>query len=319
MRSWQTGGIGVRVEEKYQLAARFRRRYLAASKTQKSQLLGVFCEVTGYSRKRAVTVLRGRVRTPSHGHGRTRLYGEEFTAALRVLWEATFYICAERLQPFMGELADLLLRHGQLELPTEIHAQLRQASVSTVERRLQRLRVEVRGRRRSCAQPGAVLRREIPVVVGEWKKLDRPGYLEVDLVSHAGAFASGDWANTVTMTDICTGWTELMPVMGKGQSGVLSAIDQGRGRLPFPLLGIHTDNGSEFLNAHLVRYCSTRHIEFTRGRPSYKNDNPHVEQKNGNVVRRFAGYHRFDSPSLWPGWSSYTPTSALTPTCSSPP
>lgn len=298
MRSLQTGGLGVKVEERYQLAARFRTRYLAASKAQKGQLLGVFCEVTGYSRKHAVTVLGGRVRNPSDGHGRTRFYGEEFTAALRVLWEATYYVCAERLQPFMGELADLLVRHGQLELPAEIHAQLRQASVSTVERRLRRLRVEVRGKRRSYGRPGAVLRREIPVVVGEWKKLDRPGYLEVDLVSHAGAFAPGDWANTVTMTDICTGWTELMPVMGKGQGGVLSAIDQGRGRLPFPLLGIHTDNGSEFLNAHLVRYCSSRHIAFTRGRPNYKNDNPHVEQKNGNVVRRFAGYHRFDSPEL---------------------
>jgi len=152
----------VKVEERYQLAGRFRRRYLAASKAQKGQLLGVFCEVTGYSRKHAMTVLRGRVRKPSDGHGRTRIYGEEFTAALRVLWEATYYVCAERLQPFMGELADLLVRHGQLELPSEIHAQLRQASVSTVERRLQRLRVEVRGKRRSYSQPGAVLRREIP-------------------------------------------------------------------------------------------------------------------------------------------------------------
>ena len=106
----------MKVEERYQLAARFRRRYLAANKAQKSQLLGVFCEVTGYSRKHAVTVLGGRERKPSDGHGRTRIYGEEFTAALRVLWEATYYVCAERLQPFMGELADLLVRHGSWSL-----------------------------------------------------------------------------------------------------------------------------------------------------------------------------------------------------------
>jgi len=112
------------------------------------------------------------------------------------------------------------------------------------------------------------------------------------------AFAPGDWAYTLTLTDICTGWTDLVAVMGKGQRGVLLALDQIRQRLPFTLAGIHTDNGSEFLNAHLIRYCRTHHIAFTRGRPNYKNDNPHVEQKNGSLVRRFAGYHRFDTPEL---------------------
>ncbi len=176
----------MKVEERYQLAARFRRRYLAAGRAQRSELLTVFCEVTGYSRKHAVCVLRGRPRKRADGHGRPRAYSEEFTQALRVLWEATCYVCAERLQPFMGELADLLVRHHQLEISEAIRAQLDQASVSTVERHLHGLRVEVRGRRRSYGRPGAVLRREIPVLVGDWKKLDRPGYVEIDLVSHAG-------------------------------------------------------------------------------------------------------------------------------------
>ena len=156
-----------------------------------------------------------------------------------------------------------------------------------------KVRVEDRYRR-----PGAALRREIPVLVGDWKKLDRPGYVEVDLVSHCGPYEPGEWAYTLTVTDISTGWTELAALMGKGQGGVLAALDQIRGRLPFELLGLHTDNGSEFLNAHLVRYCANHHVAFTRGRPNYKNDNPHVEQKNGSLVRRFAGYHRFDTPAL---------------------
>ena len=294
-----TGGPTVKVEDKYRLAERFRRRYLAASKAQRGELLSVFCEVTGYSRKHAIRVLRGRDRQRSvKRHGRSVRYGAEFTAVLRVLWEASYYVCAERLQPFMGELADLLVSHGQLELEPGVRELLDQASVSTVERQLVALRVEVRGRRRPYGRPGAVLRREIPVLVGGWKELDRPGYGEIDLVSHAGPFAPGDWAYTVTWTDICTGWTELVPVMGKGQRGVLLALDDIRRRLPFPLLGIHTDNGSEFLNAHLVNYCAAQHIAFTRGRPNYKNDNPHVEQKNGSLVRRFAGYHRLDSPEL---------------------
>lgn len=294
-----TGGRTVEVEDRYRLAERFRRRYVAASKAQRSELLSVFCEVTGYSRKHGIRVLGGRERKGVRsGHGRPVTYGDEFTAAVRVLWEASYYVCAERLQPFMGELADLLVGHGQLEIEPGARELLDQASVSTVERQLVALRVEVRGRRRPYSRPGAVLRREIPVLVGGWKELDRPGYGEIDLVSHAGAFAPGDWAYTVTWTDICTGWTELVPVMGKGQRGVLLALDDIRRRLPFRLLGIHTDNGSEFLNTHLVNYCAAQHISFTRGRPNYKNDNPHVEQKNGSLVRRFAGYHRLDSPEL---------------------
>jgi hypothetical protein len=299
MRSWQTGGVVVKVEDRYQLAARFRKRYLAATKAQRGQLLSVFCEVTGYSRKHAISVLRGRSRRVSGvGHGRPPTYGPDFTEVVRILWEATYFVCAERLQPFMGELADILGRHHQLELSASLRALLDRASLSTVERQLRGLRVELRGRRRPTGRPGAVLRREVPVLVGDWKKLDRPGYCEVDLVSHAGAFAPGDWAYTVTLTDICSGWTELVPVMGKGQRGVALALDDIRRRLPFPLLGIHTDNGSEFLNDHLVRYCTTERIAFTRSRPNYKNDNPHVEQKNGSLVRRFAGYHRLDSPAL---------------------
>jgi hypothetical protein len=293
----------VSVDSRYRLAERLRKRYVRASKVQRGVLLSAFCDATGYNRRYAMSVLRGRERrrrqTP---RGRQPTYGTDFTDAVRLLWEATCYVCAERLQPFAAELADILVRHQQLEVSAEVWAQLEAASLSTFERHLRQLRVELRGRRRiQGGRPGAVLRREIPVLVGDWKKLDRPGYVEVDLVSHCGPYEPGEWAYTLTVTDISTGWTELTAVMGKGQAGVLSALDQTRERLPFVLRGIHTDNGSEFLNEHLVRYCGGRHIAFTRGRPNYKNDNPHVEQKNGNLVRRFAGYHRFDTPVLL-GW-----------------
>jgi hypothetical protein len=139
-------------------------------------------------------------------------------------------------------------------------------------------------------KPGTLLRRQILVVVGKWKELDRPGYLEIDLVSHSGERATGEWICTLSATDISTGWTERVAVMGKGQQGIVAAIDQVREQLPFRLLDIHPDGGTEFLNDHLFRYCRERGVEFSRSRPHHRNDNPHVEQKNWTLVRRLIGY-----------------------------
>lgn len=286
----------MKVDQRYKLADKLRPRYLRATRVQRGVLLDAFCDATGYNRKYATAVLRGRERTVrTTPRGRVEVYGPEFNDVLRLLWEATYYVCAERLQPVVLELADRLEHHHQLTLEPTIRAQLGAVSVSTVERHLRPLRADLRRHMPSYNHGQPALRREVPVVVGAWKELDRPGLCEADLVSHCGPFAPGEWAYTVTVTDICTGWTELEPVFGKGKAGIILALDAIRRRLPFPLVGIHTDNGSEFLNAHFFSYCQANDILFTRGRPHYSNDNPHVEQKNGSLVRRFAGYHRFDS------------------------
>jgi hypothetical protein len=194
----------------------------------------------------------------------------------------------------------LLKRHGQLEVDAATELLLGSASVATIERNLTQLRRGLVARKMSQTKPGSLLRKQIPVVVGKWKELDQPGYLEIDLVSHSGEFAVGEWIWTLCATDLSTGWTERVPVMGRGQITVVAALEQIRVQLPFPLLGIHPDNGNEFLNYHLVRYCAgddqRAPILLSRSRPEHKNDNAHVEQKNWTLVRRLIGYQRLDTP-----------------------
>jgi len=291
----------MRIQDRYELAEELRQHYWGAGRRERSRLLDALCLAAGYNRKYAIAVLRGRqrlvrlVRRP-----RPRRYGPEFRNALKVVWEAAGYICSERLQPFIPDLVPLLMRHGQLKIDEATENLLRSASLATIERNLVPLRRGVIARKMSQTRPGSLLRKQIPVVVGKWKQLDQPGYLEVDLVSHSGEFAAGEWIWTLCATDLCTGWTERVPVMGRGQLGILSAVERIRIQLPFPLLGLHPDNGNEFLNYHLVKYCQgdDQHapVLLSRSRPEHKNDNAHVEQKNWTLVRRLIGYQRLDSP-----------------------
>jgi hypothetical protein len=293
----------MQVAARYELARELSERYWAAGRKERGEILDGFCLATGYNRRYGLEVLRGRQRKPVRSvlRMRQRKYGPEFRKALKVLWEASSYICAERLQPYLPELAGLLERHDQLQLGEEVRQQLANVSVATVERNLVPLRRGLVARKMSQTKPGTLLRRQIPVVVGKWRELDRPGYLEVDLVSHSGEEAIGEWVWTLCATDLSCGWTERAAVLGKGQVGIVAALDRLRAQLPFPLLGIHPDNGSEFLNAHLFKYCQgdpelgRPAILLSRSRPHHKNDNAHVEQKNWTLVRRLIGYQRLDT------------------------
>ena len=287
----------MRIKERYELAADLRVRYLAAGRQERSEILNAYCLAAGYERKHGLRVLGGRKRLPLSGLRRRRKarYGLQFQAALKILWETAGYICSDRLQPFLPDLIPLLERHGQLKIDQATKELLLSASLSTVERNLVPMRRGLITRKLSQTKPGALLRRQVPVIVGRWRELDRPGYLEIDLVSHSGEVAAGDWVNTICATDLSTGWTERVAVMGKGQVGVLAAVRQIRQQLPFPLLGLHPDNGAEFLNWHLVTYCQLEEIALSRSRPEHKNDNAHVEQKNWTLVRRLIGYQRLDT------------------------
>ena len=292
----------MRIRERYELAIELGWSYQNARRKERSGILDAYCLATGYSRKHGLRVLRGtqqRRRFRLRGVRRRR-YGLEFQNALKVLWEASGYICAERLQPFLRPLASLLARHGQLELTPELEKQLRMVSASTVERNLRHLRRKRRDLfdrgRMSQTKPGTLLRHEVPVVVGQWKELDRPGYLEVDSVAHCGESLLGLWISTISATDLSTGWTERVPVLGRNQELVVAAMQRVRQQLPFPLLGIHPDNGHEFINRRLVDWCRDEGIQISRSRPFHKNDNAHVEQKNWTLVRRLIGYQRLDTP-----------------------
>jgi hypothetical protein len=257
--------------------------------------------VTGIHRKAAIRLLRRSPRpraTPGPG-GRPRAYGPEVMAAAELLWQASGRIGAHRLHPFVPELLDRLLRYGELTLTPAIDKLVRQASRPTLARLLGPARARYPRRGATITRPGTVLRHEIPVrTFTEWTDA-RPGFLEVDLVAHCGSSTEGFYLCTLCAVDITTAWVELEPVWGKGQIRVGGAVDHVRTRLPMPLVGLDSDNGSEFINRSLRDYCRRHAITFTRSRPWKKNDSAHVEQKNGAVVRQLIGYDRFASRAAY--------------------
>ena len=272
-----------------------RPRYLKANKAGKGAILDEFVAATGYHRKYAIRLLKnGPGPKGRKKKGRHKEYQGEVVQVLTHIWEICGRICSKRLHPFLPEMVTVLERHNEIQLSPETKALLLRMSRSTIDRCLQPTRFEHR-RGLSTTKPGALLKKAIPVrTYAQWDDA-RPGFVEMDLVAHCGETTAGQYLNTLTVVDISTGWTECLAVYQKTQQAVFEAILQLRQRLPFPLLGIDSDNGGEFINDILYRYCCTQQITFTRSRPYKKNDQAHVEQKNWSVVRRLIGYDRFES------------------------
>ena len=271
-------------------------RYLNARKREKGKILDEFIQVTGYHRKAAIRLLhRKGLRKREQRRGRRRRYGYEAVDALRKVWEASDRLCSKRLKPFIGELVRVMRQHGELTVNANLEAELCQMSPSTIDRLLRPWR-RLGGRRPlSTTKPGSLLKNSIPIrTFADWTD-ERPGFLEVDLVAHCGESTEGFYLNTLCAVDVASGWSECMGVWGKGQQRVGSAVHRVRQRLPFPLLGLDSDNGGEFINQHLYNYCRREGITFTRARSYKKNDSCHVEQKNWSVVRRLVGYDRYNS------------------------
>jgi hypothetical protein len=214
---------------------------------------------------------------------------------LRRQLTASDWLCGKRLAPFLPELVPALVEEGVLALRPAERALLVGLSAATIDRRLRPFRLQRRGQGWGTTKPGTLLKQQVPVrTYTPWAD-QRPGFLEIDLVAHCGPTTEGFYLNTLDATDVCTGWTECAGVWGKGQRAVFAALEAIRARLPFPLLGLDSDNGGEFLNAHLVRFCTAHEITFTRSRPYWKDDQAHVEQKHWSVVRKLVGYGRYES------------------------
>ena len=277
-------------------AEAMRERYRAGGRAEKGHLLDEFTAVTGYHRKSAVRLLSGRSRgRRAKKMGRPRRYDDEVAVALKQVWETADRICGKRLKPFMGELVAKMQEWEELRVTQDVADQLCQLSASTIDRLLRPHKD--RGLRRpwSTTKPGSLLKASIPIrTFAEWEE-DRPGFIEVDLVAHCGDTTEGFYLNTLTGVDIATGWVECRAVWGKGQDRVGGAVHEMSRSLPFPMLGLDSDNGSEFINHHLYAYCQRNEITFTRSRPYRKNDNAHVEQKNWTAVRRLVGYDRYST------------------------
>jgi hypothetical protein len=270
-----------------------RLRYAQAPRAATPQILDEFCATTGYHRKYAIQVLNGP--PPAAPHRRRRrapTYDTPVLTALAAIWEAAGYPWAVRLKALLPLWLPWAKR--RLSISPQVERQLLAISPSTIDRRLQARKTRLKRRLYGRTKPGTLLKHHIPIKTDRWE-VSTPGFAETDLVSHSGNAADGEFIHSLNLTDIHTAWVETRAVQGRGQTGVLQAVDELAAALPFPLRGLDSDNGSEFINHHLLRYCQARGIQFTRGRPYKKDDNAHIEQKNWTHVRKLLGWDRYDS------------------------
>lgn len=283
-------------QSRRELLAKVAPRYREANRKQKTIILNEFVESSDYKRKHAIRLLSlpeiplaKQIKRP-----RSRYYGEAVQEALLVAWSATNYIASKRLAPFLEELVPALERHGHLKLTEEVRTQLISISPATIDRILRPLRSGDQLRGKSTTKSGSLLKRQIPVrTFSDWEETT-PGFFEVDLVAHCGWSTEGSFLYTIVLTDIAIGWVECLPLLHRSKHAVINALEHARQLIPFPILGLDTDNGSEFINPELIAYCERESVTFTRGRAYKKNDQCYVEQKNGAIVRQFVGYDRFE-------------------------
>jgi len=270
-------------------------RYLKANKVEKQRILDEYTATTGYHRKYAIKLLKHGLKRKGYKNvGRKKIYRGEVVDVLEKIWETCGRICSKRLHPFLPEMISVMERFGELACSPETKRLLLSMSRSTIDRCLVKARYySLKGI--STTKPGTLLKKSIPVRT--WHDWDdtKPGFVEIDLVAHCGGDAAGQFIYTLTAVDVSTGWTECLAIPNKTQIAVSNAIKALRLRLPFPLLGIDSDNGSEFINDLLYRYCLEEKITFTRSRPYKKNDQAYVEQKNWSVVRNTVGYDRYET------------------------
>jgi len=290
------------LQSRREYLAAIRNRYQKASRNEKSVILGEFCATCGYNRKYAIRLLRKKESAASSRKpGPAFRYDKELLLVpLKRIWFATDQMCSKKLKaaiplwlPFYEE--------EYVSLIPDVRQKLLDMSPATIDRLLKPLRA-IYKKGRCSTKPGTLLKNQIPIKTHNWD-VTKPGYFEADTVAHCGNSVAGDYVFSLTFTDIFSGWTENRAVWGKGSQGVLRQIRDIEEKIAFPILGFDCDNGSEFLNHHLVRYFTVRPkapVQFTRSRPYRKNDNAFVEQKNWTHVRQLLGYDRFDNSELIP-------------------
>ena len=267
--------------------------YRGSSKKDRTRILDEFIAVTGHHRKHGIRLLRQSGEGEGHlleARGR-RIYDEAVKEAVILAWKSSDRICGKRLKAALPHLVESMERHRHLDLDPEVREHLLAVSAATLDRLLKPVRAAVvsRRKRRRNLNRG----RHVPVrTFADWDH-PPPGFLEIDQVAHCGDNMGGSFVYSLAATDVCTGWTEAVPLLAREQSLVVAGLEAIAGRLPFPVFGIDSDNDTVFINDTLTEYCAQRGIEFTRSRAYRKNDQAWIEQKNGAVVRRFLGHERY--------------------------
>ncbi len=270
--------------------------YWKSNKKGKTTILNEYIKNTGHNRKYAIQQLNNRqlTRIQSTKRNRKKTYSHLLLRPLKIIYEIFDCPCAQRLKPAIENELERLRDFGEISVTNEEAELLKKMSSATMDRMLSTIRRQCKKRGISTTKPGSLLKKQIPIKLTEWDTR-KVGYQEVDLVSHCGGNASGQFAHTISLTEISSGWWEGEAIMSKGQQSTLAGIKKMRLRTPYNWLGIDSDNGGEFINHHLLKYCKDEIIEFSRSRPNHKNDNAYIEQKNWTHVRKIVGYSRYDS------------------------
>lgn len=272
-----------------------KKKYFKAKKKVKSQLLDDFCDFTKYNRKYSLQLLNNPLsskwkRAKSRS---TKIYDQDVIDPLLILWRAANEICGERFHPFIPTLLPKLIELGELNISDIVYQKLLKISLTSVKRSIlktkRRSKINIKG----TTKPGSILKKQISIRYGRWTDT-APGWCETDTVAHCNCDISGEFIYSLNVVDICSGWSEQAAIWGKGEMATKDKMDIIRKRLPFKLLGLDPDNGSEFINWQMFRYCKKNNITLTRSRPYKKNDNAHVEQKNYTAIRQLIGYTRLD-------------------------
>jgi len=284
---------------KKELIKTIKPRYLKADKKEKGRILDEFCSNTKFNRKYAIQIMRAGYeydRIDKYGRKkRKRIYGPEVIQAAIKIWELLEYPCGARLQPVLLSTAEALSRHHELNINQEVKDKLGQISPKTIDRRLERERkIRRLKRNRGTTRHGSLLKSSIPIRITDWDTANI-GFMEMDTVAHNGGDPAGEFIYSLDLVEVYSGWSEQYAVPGKGRKAVIDAVADTKQIVPFALKGLDSDSGSEFINWHMVDYCQSNNLLFTRSRPDRKNDNAYVEQKNYTHIRKWLGYRRYDS------------------------
>lgn len=284
------------IDERRKYLRKMKKRYQQANRKERGRLLDEMQAITELDRKTLIRLMKSSLERKPRGKQRGQSYGPEVDDALRVIAESLDHVCAERLTPNLVWIAQHLAAHGELEVTPQVLQKLGQVSIATVRRRLERIQQDQPRLPRKGPERANQVTRDIPMKRIPWDEAE-PGHFETDLVHHCGLSASGEYVHTLQMVDVATAWSERVAVLGRSYRVMEAAFRAILLRLPFPICEIHPDNGSEFLNAHLVRFFrqSVPGVQLSRSRPYHKNDNRNVEQKNSTLVRAYLGYERLDT------------------------
>lgn len=281
-----------------ELLKKAKNRYLKSSLKEKTKILDELCANTGYHRKYATRKLSPRVslrEQEERPRKKRKCFYTNFDIYwLAKIWKIMDYPCGQRLAPNLSGIIDKLVHFKELAIPENTGLKLKKISSASIDNRLKKSKRKLRRKIASTTRPGSLVKKQIPLRTSSWDE-KKVGFCELDTVPHCGNTAAGDFINSLNLTDILTQWTEGAAIMGRAQKRVMQGLDDIKTRLPFSLKGIDPDNGAEFINWQLIRYCFKRQIDFTRGRPYHKNDNAHIEQKNWTHVRKIFGYRRLET------------------------